>query len=221
MIVQDGIMPSNELSIEEHILRLQGNLQALVEIQSTRYFEPHIPVPKNPTPDLFMAREYMKYPEHHDRFIHMLRVSPLIFHTILNLIKDHAVFQNNSSNEQIPVRNQLAVLLYRMGRYGNGASVMDIARQAGISEGAVELCTSRCLDAIDLLHDMFVRTLSAEEKELEKQWIDNAVGFVGGWRDGWLMYDGTIVVLHKSPGSNGDAYYTRKCNYGLNLQVSD
>ncbi len=34
------------------------------------------------------------------------------------------------------------------------------------------------------------------------------------------MYDGTIVVLYARPGLDGDAYYTRKSNYGLNLQVS-
>ena len=33
------------------------------------------------------------------------------------------------------------------------------------------------------------------------------------------MYDGTIVVLYKKPGLNGDAYYMRKANYGLNAQV--
>ena len=33
------------------------------------------------------------------------------------------------------------------------------------------------------------------------------------------MYDGTIVVLYARPGLDGDVYYTRKCNYGLNLQV--
>ena len=33
------------------------------------------------------------------------------------------------------------------------------------------------------------------------------------------MYDGTIVVLYKKPGLNGDAYYTRKANCGLNAQV--
>ena len=32
------------------------------------------------------------------------------------------------------------------------------------------------------------------------------------------MYDGTIVVLYRKPGKNGDAYYTRKANYGLNVQ---
>ena len=33
------------------------------------------------------------------------------------------------------------------------------------------------------------------------------------------MYDGTIVVLHERPGFNGDVYFTRKSNYGLNVQV--
>ena len=35
------------------------------------------------------------------------------------------------------------------------------------------------------------------------------------------MYDGTIVVLYARPGLDGDAYYTHKCNYGLNVQVSN
>jgi len=34
------------------------------------------------------------------------------------------------------------------------------------------------------------------------------------------MYDGTIVVLYQHPGLNGDAYYTHKANYGLNVQVN-
>ena len=49
--------------------------------------------------------------------------------------------------------------------------------------------------------------------------MDEHLGFRGTWREGWLMYDGTIVVLYKKPGLNGDAYYTRKGNYGLNAQV--
>lgn len=34
------------------------------------------------------------------------------------------------------------------------------------------------------------------------------------------MYDGTIIVFYTRLGMDGDAYYTRKCNYGLNAQVS-
>ena len=49
--------------------------------------------------------------------------------------------------------------------------------------------------------------------------MDERLGFKGLWREGWIMYDGTIVVLHEKPIMHGDAYYTRKANYGLNVQV--
>ncbi|KAG6880686.1 hypothetical protein C0992_003027, partial [Termitomyces sp. T32_za158] len=66
----------------------------------------------------------------------MLRVSPIVFDTILTLIQDHPVFANNSNVPQASVEEQLAVTLYQMGRYGNAASVEDVARIAGISEGS-------------------------------------------------------------------------------------
>ena len=70
------------------------------------------------------------------------------------------------------------------------------------------------------MHNDFVRPLTPEEKEAEKAWVDATMGFKGFWREGWLMYDGTIVVLFARPSFEGNAYYTRKANYGLNLQVS-
>ncbi len=88
-----------------------------------------------------------------------------------------------------------------------------------VLRAAVELYMSRCFQAIEALHDVFVRPLTDEEKEAEKQWIDEHMGFVGEWRDGFVMYDRTIVVLFSRPGKDGDAYYTRKSNYGLNVQV--
>ena len=83
-----------------------------------------------------------------------------------------------------------------MGCYGNGASLEDIARIAGIFEGSVELFTERCFEAIESLHDAFVHLPTAEEKEFEKAWVDNRIGFRGSWRNGWVMYDGTIVVAY-------------------------
>ncbi|KAI0041849.1 hypothetical protein FA95DRAFT_1584608 [Auriscalpium vulgare] len=96
-----------------------------------------------------------------------------------------------------------------MGRYGNGASVMDVARDAGVSEGSVVNFTTRCFTAIESM-----------QTYLEKRWMDEHLGFTGGhWRDGWVMYDGTIIVLYARPDLNGDVYYTRKANYGFNLQM--
>lgn len=94
-----------------------------------------------------------------------------------------------------------------------------MAQNFGFSEGAVEKFTQRCFTALESLHSMVVRPLTQEEKEVEKQWVDAHVGFRGLWREGWVMYDGTIVVLHERPGYNGDAYFTQKSNYGLNVQV--
>lgn len=80
--------------------------------------------------------------------------------------------------------------------------------------------TYHCITAIESLHDIFVWPVTPEEKEVEKEWIDKHMGFRGLWHEGWIMYDGTIVVLYAQPGMEGDAYYTCKCNYGMNLQVS-
>jgi hypothetical protein len=127
----------------------------------------------------------------------------------------------DSNVPQSPVDYQLAVTLYRMRRFGNTASLIDLAREAGCSTstGSVEEFTERCFTAIESLPQIFVRQLTAEEKKREKAWLDHHMGFRGTWRDGWVMYDGTIVVLYARPELDGDAYYTRKSNYGLNLQV--
>jgi DNA-binding CsgD family transcriptional regulator len=66
-----------------------------------------------------------------------------------------------------------------MGRYGNGASVEDIAHAAGCSEGSVENYTNHCFKAILSLQSQFVRKLTLAEKEVEKEWMDNHLGFQG------------------------------------------
>ncbi|KAF7308036.1 DDE Tnp4 domain-containing protein [Mycena kentingensis (nom. inval.)] len=94
------------------------------------------------------------YENDQKRFQNMLRLTPYCFDVLLHLIQDHPIFSNNSNNAQAPVEQQLAVALYRLGRYGNGASVHDIARIAGCSEGSVENFTKRVFTAIASLHDL-------------------------------------------------------------------
>jgi hypothetical protein len=207
-----------ELTPEEAALLLDCDISCILLIRQTRYLQGRSPVAK--AGNIHLAWEFALNPSDHHRFVNMLRVSPDVFLVLLDLIEDHPIFQNDSNNAQAPVQVQLAVTLYRMGHYGNGASLEDIARFAGVSEGSVENFTEQCFTAIESLHDAFVRLPTREEKEAEKCWVDQRVGFQGTWREGWVMYDGTIVVLYAKPGLNGDAYFTRKANYGLNLQVS-
>ncbi|KIM50092.1 hypothetical protein SCLCIDRAFT_1187614, partial [Scleroderma citrinum Foug A] len=157
----------------------------------TQYLQGRSPVLKSGT--LHLAWEYAQSPADHHCFINMLHVSPEVFQVILSPIDNHPVFFNNSSHPQESVKVQLGVTLYRMGQYGNGASLEDIACVAGCSEGA----------------------------EWEKCWIDEHLGFKGTWWEGWVMYDGTIVPLYAKPAVNGEAYFTCKSNYGLNLQVGN
>ncbi|KAG6895107.1 hypothetical protein C0993_010153, partial [Termitomyces sp. T159_Od127] len=86
---------------------------------------------------------------------------------------------NTSTHPQASIEDQLAVTLFRMGRSGNGASVEDIARIAGISEGSVLNYTKRCFTAIEALHGLFVRQMTSAEKEVEKKWMDKELGFKG------------------------------------------
>ena len=150
----------------------------------------------------------------------MLCVSLIVFDVIVQLIQNDPIFQNKSNHAQSPVDYQLAVTLYRMGCFGNATLLEDIVQMAGCSQGSVEAFTDCHFTAIESLHDQYVQQLSDDEKEQEKEWIDHAMGFKGLWHEGWVMYDGTIVVLYAKPGQQGDAYYTRKGNYGLNVQVS-
>jgi hypothetical protein len=217
MAIRDLVNPPSD-DIYQKAEQIKLDLAILEGIQNTRYLRGRSEVAKSG--NLHLAWEFAQKPEDHGRFVNMLRVSPFVFEFILLLIKDHPVFTNNSHNPQAPVDVQLAVTLYRMGRFGNGASLEDIARIAGCSEGAVEKYTDRCFEAIESLHGIFVQRLTEEEKEREKEWIDKTLGFRGLWREGYLMYDGTIVVFYSKPAFNGDAYYTRKSNYGLNVQVN-
>lgn len=153
------------------------------------------------------------------RFIQMLWLTPIAFHHVLSLIKDHPVFISRSSRPQAPVELQLAVTLYQAGHYGNGSSVTDVARIAGILEGSVLNFSEQCKTAILSLEGQATRKPTSDEKEKEKEWVEDLIG-CPTFQDGWCTGDGTLVHLSRKPGLNGDAYFSRKMSYDLNVQVS-
>ena len=127
MILPDSINPPADL--EEMVRQLELDKETLNGIRNTHYLQEQTHVPKQG--NLSLAWEYAQSPADHDRFINMLQISFQVFGALLQLIEDHHIFQNNSNNSQTPVKIQLAVTLYWMGRFGNGASLQDIARIAG------------------------------------------------------------------------------------------
>jgi len=95
-------------NLEEYSLNLQKDLEIIALLEQTCYLNARPPVPK--LGKIELALEFSRDPAHHHCFINMLRVSPLIFLTVLDLIKDHQVFKNDTNLGQTPVEQQLAVI---------------------------------------------------------------------------------------------------------------
>lgn len=153
------------------------------------------------------------------RFRRNLRVSPSTFDALVACLKDHPIFHNKSlTAQQYPVEIQLAIALFRFGHDGNAASVESIAQWAGVSAGMVVKATRRVVIASLALHDEVIHWPSAAEKEAAKEWVE--VNSCPAWRDGFCMVDGTLIPLFEKPGHHGEAYFDRKSNYSMNVQVS-
>ena len=68
------------------------------------------------------------------------------------------------------------------------------------------------------LHDSAIHWPSEEEKEEAKEWVESVS--CHAWRDGFCMANGTPTNLFQKPGYHGEAYFDRKSNYSLNVQVN-
>jgi hypothetical protein len=115
------------------------------------------------------------------------------------------------------VDQQLAIALFRFGHFGNSASVESVAQWAGVSAGMVVNTTRRVMVAFLNHYDNIIRWPNAQMKEEAKEWVEAAS--CTAWRDGWLLVDGTLVPLAEKPAFHGEAYFDRKLNYSLNVQV--
>jgi hypothetical protein len=198
---------------EEHDITMRMTADLLQVFTETRVLNPHL-VAKCSQLHLVLVDFKFHDPK---RFRHNLRVSASTFNSLLDMIKTHPVFMNNANVSQGPVSEQLAVALFRFGHNGNAASVEAIAQWAGVSAGTVVNCTRRVMIAFLALHDSAIRWPSEDEKERSKQWVEAAS--CHAWRGGYCMVDGTLVVLFQKPGFHGEAYFDRKSNYSLNVQV--
>ncbi|KAF7333256.1 DDE Tnp4 domain-containing protein [Mycena sanguinolenta] len=85
------------------------------------------------------------------------------------------VFSNSSNNAQMPVEEQLAIILFRFGHSGNAAGLQKVANWGGVAKGTVILVTRRVMTAIlhpDFMSE-FVWMPTAAEKEKAKVWVES------------------------------------------------
>ncbi len=135
----------------------------------------------------------------------------------MGYIENHFVFISEGSASQLPIVHQLAIALFHFGHFRNAASVESIGQWAGVSAGMVVNATWRVMIAFLSLHDDIICWPSAREKEAAKKWVEAAS--CAAWRDGWVFVDRTLVPLAEKPAYYGEAYFNRKSNYSLNVQV--
>ncbi|KAJ7050206.1 hypothetical protein C8F01DRAFT_1264288 [Mycena amicta] len=116
-----------------YLRRLQKIREYILYIETTRVLHPNI---VHKLSQLHLVLELYK---HHDEkcFRRNLRISPATFDAILSKIDTHHVFLSEGPREQFPVDKQLAIALFRLGHFGNAASVESVAQWAGVSAGLV------------------------------------------------------------------------------------
>lgn len=171
-----GTSDSEDLDTDGLEARLFGQWDAQMrvlmnKILTTRVLEVCPPVKKLSQLRLYLTE--FRY-DHLDKFKKKLRVSPLVFDRLVELIQNHSIFHNNSHVPQFPVPIQLSIFLVRVGHYGNASSPEDVAHWAGVSLGTVINATYRCFVAFLALHDEVVMMPSEEEKEWAKEHVEAA-----------------------------------------------
>jgi hypothetical protein len=203
-------------SFEEQLLqRWDAQFQALViRLLMARILEACPPVKKSGQLDLFLT--HFRH-DHPDRFRKKLRVPPLVFDRLVELIEDHDIFHNNSNVPQHPIPIQLAIFLVRLGHYGNASSPEYVAQWAGVCVGTVINATYRCLIAFLALHDEAVMMPPEEEKEQAKAYVERVT--CPEWRNRFLLADGTKFALFQKPGLHGEAWFDKNKNYSIDCQV--
>ena len=115
-------------------------LHHMAELYSHRYWEDRGKINKDGSQLQLLLHDW-KYNQ--PKIFHTYcGVIPECFDDIFAAIEDDEAFQNNSQNEQTPVKEQLAIALFCFRHYRNAASTMKVALWAGVSYGTVQLFTN-------------------------------------------------------------------------------
>ena len=145
-------------------------------------------------------------------FIHHFRMPRFSFHHLLNLINNYE--QNEDSYQQIGQLELLCCLKF-LGVYGNGGSLLSLKYFFGIGYGTADKYIKKGISAIIRMKANVISWPDDEERRIISQVYKNTyilphcIGVI----------DGTIFPLSYKPEKNGEDYFTRKSNYGIQSLV--
>ncbi|KAF8804571.1 hypothetical protein BYT27DRAFT_7107251, partial [Phlegmacium glaucopus] len=189
----------------------------MANLYSKHYMAERTNIPKTQGLMHLLLNDYKV--NHPQIFRNYLCIDPDCFDALVKVIRDDEIFLNNSNNSQMPVEQQVVIALFRFGHYGNAASIMKVAFQFGVGFRTVHLVTTHVLKACcsKKFCSSSIQWANDQMKSEAKDWIEG--NSCPAWQNGWLMVDGTLVLLFHRPGYFGNVFFDRKSNYSLNVPL--
>lgn len=151
-------------------------------------------------------------------FLFHFRVTREKHEQLVNLIKDHPVFQRSSDARgphAKPASHQLLVLLKYYGSEGNGASSRALSNFFGVGTGTIDEYRNNALVALLSLEEQTYFWPTPNERKaianrIKQQWhFPNCVGLI----------DGTLLPLASRPLLHGENYLSRKKFYAIVMLI--
>ncbi|XP_050340844.1 uncharacterized protein LOC126767356 [Bactrocera neohumeralis] len=210
MIVDNFCEDEEEKTIKEYYI-LEELLVVLALGEECRYSVPYI---QNSVPKCKEFLNDVLWELDETRFKKITRLNWKTFDFILNLIKDDASFNQIRSCKQFPLKTQLAIVLYRLGSNGEGATLSKIAGLFGVSDGGIiQNLTDRIFKALLKHKDQYLFWPNSDERKklVPETWgeLPNCVGYV----------DGIEIPLAEKPSQDPEAYFSRKHQYSVKVQA--
>ena len=146
------------------------------------------------------------------------RVTRECFWQLVELLKDHPIFQKSSDSrgpQQKPPSHQLLVLLKYYGCEGNAGSSIALGTFFGVGSGVIDYCKENALQALLALESRTVMWPNEEERRAianrikAQYFFPNCVGII----------DGTLLPLAQRPLLHGENYLSRKRFYAIVMLV--
>ena len=162
--------------------------------------------------------------EHRDaltdaEFVFHFRVSKSVFWQLVDLLKGHAIFNQQSSDSRgkqpRPASHQLLVLLKYYGSEGNGSCSRALSTFFGVGAGSIDAYRNNALEALLSLESQTYYWPTPEERSaisyrIKEKWLfPNCIGFM----------DGTLLPLATRPLLHGENYHSRKNFYAIVMLI--
>jgi DDE superfamily endonuclease len=151
-----------------------------------------------------------------NEFLRKFRMSVEAFKYILDRVKDHVVFSNQSFKSQAPPAHQLAVLLHYLGQSSSGGNNAQLRNIFSTGYGTNECYKKRACIAIRSLRDTVIKWPDAEERNVIARRILDAYD----WVNCIGIMDGTLFPLSRAPESkDAPDYHGRKFAYSISTLI--